>query len=251
MLGVSLLTISAGDTYELETGAHEYGLLLIQGDIFVECCDERYHLGARENPFNCPPWALLSPSGERIKITSVSNSSVGLGYAPSEKKNKCCFITPQHPGGGKRGIDNWSREVRLILWNDNTEGCRLMIGETIVPPGNWSSFPPHRHQHMRPGIEAAYEEAYLFRFSRPSGFGFVGQYSDMHDMDQAFCVRENDLVYMDSGYHPVVNSPAGWMYQATFMAGDSRVSSAAVDEQYQFLLDGAKIGNPYQNQKTK
>src|SRR5690625_6238904 len=93
-------------------------------------------------------------------------------------------------GGGLRGVDNWERTVRFVCWSDNTEGNMLMAGETCTPSGNWSTMPPHRHQYDILDKEVAYEEAYLFQFSKPQGFGLIWKFDE--EKDQAYSIRDGD-----------------------------------------------------------
>lgn len=248
VLQAGILNLKKDGVYFLETGEREYGILLIEGHLSVSGETERWQLGKRENPFRDPPCALLLGKSERVEIRALEDSIAGICSAPAKEKKANSFVGAESTGAAERGKGNWSRLVRFVLWPDNSEGNQLMVGETVVSPGNWATFPPHRHQYNVPGKEAAYEEAYLFRFSNKQGYGFVRQYDDDKSMDQTFCVGDNDLVYMDKGYHPVACSPAAWLYQATFMAGENRISQASVDPDYLFVLEQEELDNPYKKQ---
>ena len=74
------------------------------------------------------------------------------------------------------GRDNWQRTVYSAL-DENVPAERLLAGETLTPSGNWSSFPPHKHDRSNPPQEAVLEEVYYFRVRPAQGFGFIWTYT--------------------------------------------------------------------------
>lgn len=245
ILQAGVLCLNAGESYALEDHARETGLLLIRGECILETRDNVIRFGPRENPFIQRPWAFLLGRGRRVVINAEQDSVLGVGSAPAQSALPDTFIPPENTGGGPRGEGCFSREVRFAIWNDNSNGNQLMIGETIIPPGHWSSFPPHKHDTCSPGHEARYEEAYYFSFELQTGFALVRQYN-RSGCDQTVCAHTGELIYMAEGYHPVVNSPEGYAYQMTLMAGPQRQSTASLDSY--FIKEGSE--NPFQNQQV-
>ena len=41
------------------------------------------------------------------------------------------------------------------------------LSETFTPSGNWSTYPPHKHDTENPPVESQLEELYFYRFERP------------------------------------------------------------------------------------
>ena len=74
------------------------------------------------------------------------------------------------------GRDNWQRTVYSALAED-VPAQRLLAGETLNPPGNWSSYPPHKHDRLNPPQEAVLEEVYFFRIKPAQGFGLMWTYT--------------------------------------------------------------------------
>ena len=107
------------------------------------------------------------------------------------------------------------------IFVDDPHVRRLMVGETFNPPGNWSSFPPHKHDG-RDG-EPALEEVYYYRVDPPQGFGQQMLYTTDGEC-VTHSVRDGDTVLLPYGYHPVVVA-AG--LSALLLVGDGRRAAQA------------------------
>jgi 5-deoxy-glucuronate isomerase len=251
-LQAAAIFLEAGETFSMETGDREYGFVLISGETeALAGSDVNGVLGPRENPYGHKPSALLATREQKVTFKALRSTLIGVGSAPAERKLENMIITPSMVGGGARGQGNWQREVRFVIWTDNSTGNSLIMGETVVPSGNWSTMPPHRHQYDIPGEEVPYEEVYFFQFSRPGGFGLAWQFDDDGGMDQAFSLKSNDVIYMDRGYHPLVCGPGAELYQLTMMAGPYRTSKSRIHDDYKFLLEERGMENPYASQYIK
>jgi len=119
--------------------------------------------------------------------------------------------------------------VRTILGPEHEAG-RLLVGETINPPGNWSSYPPHKHDEHRPPLEVQLEEVYLFKVDPPGGFGVQLRYDD--DGEDVRTVRDGDVAVITSGYHPVVAAPGYSLYYLWVRAGNGRVMAPFLQPQH-------------------
>jgi len=246
---VSVLCLEEGQVFEFETGAREHACVLVRGHCAIRLGNGvETVLGPRGNPFSDPPYAVLAGRDERLRFQARVQSMIGVGSAPAARQYASTIITPAEIGGGRRGVGNWERQVRLVCWSDNTQGNMLLAGETVTPSGNWSTIPPHRHQYHIEGEEVPYEEAYFFQFSKPQGYGLAWQFDDEGELDQAFSLRSNDLLYMSKGYHPTVAGPGSDLYHLTFICGPYRISKARVHPDYCFLLEERNLDNPYARQ---
>ena len=242
---VAVLKLEDGQSFYLDTGEREYAIVLISGTCSIKIGGAiEATLGPRANPYEDKPYAAFVTRDEKVAFVSQGNSYFGIGSSPATLKMKNKIITPDDVREGLRGADNWSRLVRMVCWSDNTEGNMLLAGETCTPSGNWSTIPPHRHQVDVTGEEAPYEEAYLFQFSHPQGYGLIWTFDD-NGLDQAFSLKENDVAYNSQGYHPVVCSPGTTLYHLTFMAGPRRLSQAKIHKDYQYILEEKKLVNQY------
>ena len=82
-----------------------------------------------------------------------------------------------------------------------------MMAETLVPPGNWTSYPPHKHDVENPPNESIYEEVYFYLFKPAGGYGFQRVYEPGDDPDrlnEVYVVEDGDAVAIPRGYHPLV-----------------------------------------------
>jgi 5-deoxy-glucuronate isomerase len=130
------------------------------------------------------------------------------------------------------GRDNWQRTVYSAL-DQNVPAERLLAGETVNPPGNWSSFPPHKHDRSNPPHEAVLEEVYYFRVKPSQGFGFIWTYTaadDPNGFSNVFVVEDRDTVLLPKGYHPVVAAPGYELQYTWVLAGEERKYGAWADD---------------------
>jgi 5-deoxy-glucuronate isomerase len=251
-LTLGAILMSAGETVTHELSDREHALVLIYGNCSLRGPDgNTYVFGPRADPCTDKPYILFHPGAGEVVVTASEETLVAVCASTVTSDAPVQYLQPGDIREGERGQDNWTRWVRLAAWSDNTEGNRLMVGETITPSGNWSTIPPHRHERYEEGAEAPYEEAYFYRFSRPQGYGLVWQFDESTGMDQAFSVRNNDTIYIGSGYHPVVCGPGATLYHLTVMAGQYRQSMASLHPDYRFLVEEKGITNPFQNQEQK
>ena len=54
---------------------------------------------------------------------------------------------------------------------------KLILVEVYTPGGNWSSYPPHKHEVHNPPVEVDLDEIYYYRMKEPSAFAFQNLYS--------------------------------------------------------------------------
>ena len=249
-LEMGTLLLPSGQSGEINTGEKEYGFVLIRGHCKATMgTGEAYDLGPRLNPFDHKPYGVMVSRDRQVRIEASQESLIGVGISPAKASFADYYLSPGDVREYQRGSDNWSRTVRFIFWPDNTEGNLLLMGETVVPSGNWGTVPPHRHDTFEPDEEVPYNEVYFFQFSKPQGFGLIWQFDDGGAMDQAFSLKSGDAAYLGEGYHPVACGPGSTMYQLTTIAGPHRVSKARLHPDYAFLTEQKAMANPYKNQR--
>ena len=121
----------------------------------------------------------------------------------------------------------------------STTPQRLLLGETINPPGNWSSYPPHRHDRHNPPDEVDLEEVYLFRVNPAGGFGIQIRYElDGDRAEESFLVRDDDVAVIRSGFHPVAAASGYELYYLWVMAGEGRVMMPHLDPAHAWVQNG-------------
>ncbi|MCZ6861860.1 MAG: 5-deoxy-glucuronate isomerase, partial [Alphaproteobacteria bacterium] len=116
----------------------------------------------------------------------------------------------------------------------------LLVVEVITPQGNWSSYPPHKHDTDALPEESLLEETYYHRLNPAQGFAFQRVYTDDRSLDETICVQDGDLVMVPRGYHPV-GAPYGYeLYYLNVMAGPTRKWVFQNDPQHEWMIIGQK-----------
>ena len=133
-----------------------------------------------------------------------------------------------------RGGANASRGVTATL-DPSLETERLIAYEILTPSGNWSSFPPHRHDG-RFGT-TYHEESYYYRLTPGDGFAIQRLYTRDTDLDVSIAAADGDLVLVHEGYHTVATAPGTNAYYLNFLAGDTKPVVQLNDPAYAWVAD--------------
>ena len=224
-LSFGILTAKSEDpAVTLRFEGEETALVILTGTVAVSAGGERWdRLGGRRSVFESPAAAVYVPADMPFTVSAVSETAeMAVCRARAEKGGEPFAVNPQEVRLAARGQDHWHRQVRDIL-TTNVDGRvrRLVVGETINAGGEWSGYPPHRHQQEREGEEAAFEELYYYRVNPPQGFGIQVHYGSRQTSDQAYIARDGDAFAIPDGYHPVVAAGGYELYYLWFMAGPS------------------------------
>jgi len=115
-----------------------------------------------------------------------------------------------------------------------------MLYEVFIPQGNCSSYPPHKHDVDNPPVESMLEEVYYYRFNPEAGFGFHWASSEDLSLDEAYAVKDGDLMIVPDGYHVVVTAPGYECYNHCVMAGPKREWNVKVHPDHVHLLNWNK-----------
>jgi len=208
----------------LDTEGSEALLVVIEAPAgaVVGVDGQEFALPARTSVFAEEPSAVYAPPGSALRVSGAAIAGIFLARVDEGAGAPGAYaILPGEVESVERGRDNFSRRVRDIL-PASRPAVRLLAGETLNPPGNWSSSPPHKHDRDLPGEEAQLEEIYLFRVDPPQGFGLQLSYSNDPPQEAAFPVRDLDTVAIPAGYHPVVAAPGYGLYYLWCLAGHGR-----------------------------
>jgi 5-deoxy-glucuronate isomerase len=220
--------------WQHDTGRSECCLVLLQG-----CCRVRYHdtevtLGPRTSVFAEYPHALYLPRRTAFSVIAEQPTELADGRAPAREDFPARVIRPSECGFEIRGGGNATRQIIDIL-PPSAAADRLMLCEVLTPSGNWSSYPPHKHDVDRPPGEVKLEEIYYYRFAHPDGYGFQRLYGRRSDV--TLTVRHGDVVTVRHGYHPFVTAYGYHAYYLNVLAGTRRSMAASDDPRYAALRD--------------
>jgi len=230
--------LEKGKSYEGELGDEEAVLTLLSGQGTVEVQERsgnssRYEIGPRRDPFLDRATLLYLPPGSRFKVISLSQEFKStLHRAPAAQEGAAFLIKPDTLTPVSTGINNWRRDV-CVCTPTNLPIQRFIIGETINPPGNWSSYPPHKHDEEKPPFEAPYEEVYHFLIKPGQGFGFIRVYDSSereNRLDEALVIENGDTVVVPRGYHPLTVAPGYQLLNLFALVGEKREYGAWSDD---------------------
>jgi len=195
----------------------------------VEYDGQTVVLGPRANVFSEYPHALYLPPRTRFRVSAGQQTELADGRAPARRRLEARVIRPEDCGFEIRGGGNASRQIVDIM-PPGFPADRLMICEVFTPAGNWSSYPPHKHDTDRPPEEVKLEEIYYYRFNNRDAYGFQRLYDSRND--RTLTVRHGDVVLIRRGYHPFVTAYGYDAYYLNVLAGTRRSMAASDDPRY-------------------
>jgi 5-deoxy-glucuronate isomerase len=215
------------------TGHEECCLVLLRGHCTITFAATTAVLGPRLDVFHSYPHALYLPPNTAFQIQADELTELGDGRAPvprnQRERLKARVIRPEDCGFEIRGGGNATRQIVDVIRPD-FPAARLMVCEVFTPAGNWSSYPPHKHDVDQPPGEVKLEEIYYYRFDQPDAFGIQRIYDER--ADRAMTVRHGDVTLIRSGYHPFVAAYGYNAYYLNVLAGTRRSMAASDDPRY-------------------
>lgn len=236
-VGFDLHRLQPGQSLERETGSREVCLVLVSGKASIEAGGERFaSIGGRMSPFDGPPTSVYVPAGSQWKATAETALELAVCSAPGQGGGlPPRLIGPADCGIETRGQGTNTRHVANILPEDQPADSLLVV-EVITPGGNWSSYPPHKHDRDALPEESSLEETYYHRTNPPQGFAFQRVYTDDGSLDETMMVANGDCVLVPKGYHPV-GAPHGYdLYYLNVMAGPKRIWRFKNDPAHEWML---------------
>jgi 5-deoxy-glucuronate isomerase len=211
----SLRILELDGTERFETGDHELIVLPLDGSATVTIDGERFELAGRESVFAALTDFAYAPRDARVEVSG--RGRFALPGAKARRKLEPRYGAADQVPVELRGAGNASRQVNNFCSPEAFAADALIAVEVLTPNGNWSSYPPHKHDEDVPGVEVALEEIYYFEVS---GGGFAYQRVYGSGMDVLKEIRSGDRIDMPRGYHgPSMAAPGYDLYYLNVMAG--------------------------------
>jgi 5-deoxy-glucuronate isomerase len=208
-----------GESVTVQTAGAEFGLMILSGLVDLTYGEDSFEgLGGRVSVFSGPATGVFLPPGPPMVLTSRSRCEVAICSAPSDAEGAPAIVAPTDVTIRSVGRWNWARDVHTVIGQNVHQARRLVIGETYNLPGNWSSYPPHRHIRDDYPFEVRMEEVYHYRVNPRGGFGVQCLYDDDLSLDEAYVVRDGDTVVIPAAYHPVAAAPGYQLYYLWMLA---------------------------------
>lgn len=229
----SVVALPAGAQHRADTGPNEVAIVPLSGAARFEFAGQTHRVSRKDVFTELPHVAYLPPRTPYV-ITALEAFEFATGGVPAEGRYPAVMHAPADLATAVRGGANVSRGVTGTL-DLSLPAERLIAYEILTPSGNWSSFPPHRHDGV--AGTSYHEETYYFRLQPRDGFAFQRIYSPETGLDLSFCARDGDLILVHEGYHTVATAPGTNAYYLNFLGGDVRPVTQVFDPAYAWVMD--------------
>ena len=260
--GLRVVQLAPGRATRFETGPSEVFVLPLRGSLGVEVAhaatpganEAKFDLDGRASVFSAVTDFAYVGRDSVVTLLSDEVVEVALPAARCDTRLEARYGAAAGVPVETRGAGNASRQVNNFgvpgVW-DHAE--KLVCCELITPPGNWSSYPPHKHDASDP-CPVVNEEIYYYRIAGPDqvtpsrvGLGYHRTYTGPEHLDAGLApldeiieVRDHDVVLVPHGYHgPCIAAPGYPMYYLNVMAGpaDERALAFCDDPAHAWLRE--------------
>ena len=232
-----------GQRWEHATGESEFALVILGGAGSVRSNrGEWIEIGRRPNVFSGMPYALYLPRRTDFTLTAHTDDfDVAYGWCATDEDHPPALVSPNKVTVEIRGGANATRQINGLI-NPGFNCHRLVAVEVYTPSGNWSSYPPHKHDEHRLAPdgslrEADLEEIYFYKVDRPEGYAIQRVYTKDGRRDETLIARPDDVVLVPEGYHPVASAPGYTTYYLNFLAGTAQSLANSDDPDYAWIKE--------------
>lgn len=233
--------LSRGDTWQHSTGESELALVILGGVASVRSSRGEWEgIGRRPDVFSGMPYTLYLPRQTQFTLEATSDTlDVAYGWCRVDSDHPAALVHPEDVGVEIRGGGNATRQINNML-PPGFDCERLVVVEVYTPSGNWSSYPPHKHDEHREDdegnlLEADLEEIYFYKIDRPAGYAYQRVYTGDGDLDELVRAENDDVVLVPRGYHPVVSAHGYNTYYLNFLAGSAQSLANSDDPDYEWI----------------
>lgn len=236
-----VMRVKKGCSVHVSTGEREMALIVNGGDAEMAGGDVRFTFtDTRTDPFRQKPSLALFPPGTDLTVLALTD--LEFSQAATFRRDGCCgkpvLIRASDVTEVPRGAEGTARTIRTLI--PKGVASNLLLFEVITEPGNWSSYPPHKHDTEDPPRESLLEEIYYYRIEPSGGFVFQRIFDDSLELDESYAVRDRDIVAIPRGYHPTSAAPGFACYTQAVMAGPTKEWNFTVHRDFAHLMNWTK-----------
>ena len=235
--------LKKGQVWKGFTGENEYGIILLSGDYSVKTDQGKWKTkNGRKHVFDGIAHTLYLSRNTEFELTAESEIlDIALGWCETTEDHPAQFKEPTKSVTEIRGGDNATRQINSLI-EPGFDCQRLVSVEVYTPSGNWSSFPAHKHDERildNDGnlIEARLEETYFYKTDKPQGYAIQQIYTGDRSLDEIAVARNNDVVMVPKGYHPVVAGHGYNIYYLNFLTGSDQSLANTNDPDHEWIYD--------------
>ena len=162
--GLRVLELPAGGSAQIDTHEDEVIVLPLAGKCSVTCDDESFELQGRDSVFSAVTDFVYAPRDCRVRLRSAAGGRFALPAAQATRRLRARYGAAADVSVELRGAGAASRQVNNFCSPEGFDADRLIAVEVLTPGGNWSSYPPHKHDEQQDD-ESALEEIYYFEIA--------------------------------------------------------------------------------------
>jgi len=243
LLNMDVRRVAPGASWSHNTQGCEAAVVVLGGRCNIT--SNRGHwpqVGRRPNVFSGMPYALYLPPHSDFTLTALDEGvELAHCWVPADEDHEAQLIIPEQSKIEIRGGLGATRQINSIL--PPGFACqRIVCVEVYTPGGNWSSYPPHKHDVHRENedgtvLEAKLEEIYYYKIDKPKGYALQRVYTDDRSLDEVVVAHDNDLVLVPRGYHPVSAAYGYTCYYLNFLAGSAQSLANSDDPDYAWVKE--------------
>lgn len=235
-VGLVIQDLAAGETWSHDSPSDELCIVPLRGEAEITSGDDTWTVSRPGTMFDGKPTALYLPVGASFTATSTNGAQLAVTTSRAENVFPPKLIEPDDIDVEIRGAGNAARQISHIIKPD-FPADRLLVVEVFTPSGNWSSFPPHKHDVSDMPREADLEEIYYYRIHPDDGFALQRLYTADGSFDAAWVIKDGDTLLVPEGYHAFAVAHGYTGYYLNILAGDEteRTMQPADDPAYAWV----------------
>ena len=235
-LEFGIIELEKGQKFQYDTKDKETAFIMLEGHCNVKMNDEVYeNVGNRNAVFeNRKAESFYMPREQQLEILALDHIKIAVCATPVSEKTEPQLLRADKVTLKRLGPPPFERETSFII-DGNTNAKALTIGEAYCTEGNWAGFPPHKHDEDNMPKECSAEEIYYFLFDPKQGFAIQCLYTADGEIDEAYRVKNDELVEFPYGYHTTVSTPGYHSYFLWLMAGDYQGFNRSSDPEHEWI----------------
>lgn len=235
-LAFGIIELDAGQELPFDTEDKEVAFIMLEGHCDVTVNGEVWeNIGNRNSVFeNRKAECFYMPREQALKIKARDHIKIAVCGTPVAEKTQPQVLREDHAVLKLLGEVPFQRETSFLI-DGNSNAKVLTIGEAYCTEGNWAGFPPHKHDENNMPTECIAEEIYYFLFEPEQGFAVQCLYTSDGTTDEAYRVKNDELVEFPFGYHTTVSTPGYKTYFLWLMAGDYQGFNRSSDPEHAWI----------------
>ena len=238
--------LNLNEEFIWNTHENEMVVVLLSGNYKFKSNSQNFETtNGRKNVFQGVAHTLYIPRRTQISITATSTQlDIAYGWCESDMDYPLQLLKPDDTQTVIFGGDNATRQFNDLIRPGF--GCsKIVVREVYTPSGNWSSFPAHKHDERILDVkgnvlEPIQEETYFYKFQKPEAYAIQQVYTKDKSLDEIIRARNNDVVIIPKGFHPVVAEHGFHCYYLNFLAGTDQCLANTTDPDHQWIYNSWK-----------